>query len=173
MLTYSLRETMAVGISHGMNESAWIWSGKLFKLCCQSTSRRLVYVTCAFQLWYIILVSHRRSLDNIPSSCICDGPRLHVVRTYSLLYPLLKLYHTIGDFSLQNLQNNFFHCVFILMFQAKKLKHCSVIIGCWDTLWNVHLLCRCTLEWMFQYVINPHVFSWQKMLNINFLFDAT
>ena len=57
--------------------------------------------------------------------------------------------------------NNFFQCRHNLMLQtdssayynvSKKLKHCSIIIGCWDILWSVHLLF--TLWWIFQHVIS-------------------
>ena len=53
------------------------------------------------------------------------------------------------NLSYQNCQNNFFQRRYILMIQDvslhpgnvfKKLKHGSIIIGCWDIHWSVHLL---------------------------------
>ena len=37
---------------------------------------------------------------------------------------------------------------------VKKLKHCSIAIGCWDIHCSVHLLY--TLQWISQHVLNQH-----------------
>ena len=80
---------------------------------------------------------------------------------HQLSYLMFNLYHAAGDFCWQNLKNNFFQCRYILMPQTdsssqgntfKKLKHCSIIIGCWNIHWNR----KCTLQRILQHIISQH-----------------
>ena len=75
-----------------------------------------------------------------------------------------NLQYSKGAFHHQNFWNNFFQCRFILMLNTdswtpgnvfKKLQHCSIIVGCWDIHWSVHLLFK-------QVCISVDIYTYNK-----------